>query len=196
MNRIGLISIGILVALCVFFFAMWRGASGEKERLQANQNALLEKNEFYRTEAEHNAASVEALTLSKREIEKYNADLVKTCDELNVSLRRMISASVSGIRSDYHIEGELREKSVTVHDTAQTMKCMDYDSPHLSFSACVDSSSFVVADIVTRDTINSIVHGVPHKFLFFKWGIKEVRQEVFSTNPNTHIVYTQLIEKE
>lgn len=194
-KKITLSALAILLFLCVLFFLMWRKTEGERDRLQKNQNTLLEKVDYYKTEAGRNAASVAALTLSKREIQEYNKDLVRTCDELNISLRRMISASTTGIASNYRLSGFMRD-SVIIHDTIDTAKCFDYSDPHLSFSCCVDSSSYLVADIETRDTIKSILHRVPRKFLFIKFGTKSIRQEILSTNPSTHIICTELIENK
>ena len=66
----------ILIALCGLLmaatFGLWAYCSNlkaEKERLDGNQTALLEKVEFYQTESGKSAASVQALTLSKSEME-------------------------------------------------------------------------------------------------------------------------------
>ena len=73
---------------------------------------------------------------------------------------------------------------------------MDYDDSYLTFSACVDSAGMYVADIVSRDTVTAIVHRIPRRFLFFKFGTKEVRQEVYCANPRTQIITTQYVEKK
>lgn len=197
LTKIGVSAITILLILCGIFFWLWRGTEVERQRLQSNQNTLLEKVDYYQTEANHNAASVAALTLTNKEIKAYNQELVKTCDELNISIRRLISASMTGMQSNYHIQGDLKPIVVS-RDSASidTARCMNYYDPHLSFTCCVDSSDFIVADIQTRDTIKSVLHRVPRKFLWFKFGTKEVRQEIFSTNPNTHIICSELIEKK
>ena len=44
------------------------------------------------------------------------------------------------------------------------------------------------------DTIIQIVHRVPRKFLFIRYGTKGIRQEIVSANPHTHIVSARYIE--
>ena len=44
------------------------------------------------------------------------------------------------------------------------------------------------------DTLHQIVHRVPRKFLFFRFGTKAIRQEIVSSNPHTKIVYSEYIE--
>ncbi len=43
------------------------------------------------------------------------------------------------------------------------------------------------------DTLRQIVHRIPHRFLFIRWGTKALRQEIRSSNPSTRIVYTEYV---
>lgn len=190
---LGYILCAIVLVLAWLLFSQERA---EKERYKANQTALLSDVAYYKTENERNVASVRALTLTKSEIETYNKNLAERCDELEISLRRLISANITNMQTDYHLVGELRDSIVLRYNTIDTLRCMDYDDSYLTFSACVDSAGMYVADIVSRDTVTAIVHRIPRRFLFFKFGTKEVRQEVYCANPRTQIITTQYIEKK
>lgn len=190
---LGYILCAIVLVLAWFLFSQERA---EKERYKANQTALLSDVAYYKTENERNVASVRALTLTKNEIETYNKNLADRCDELEISLRRLISANITNMQTDYHLVGELRDSLVLRYDTIDTLRCMDYDDSYLTFSACVDSAGMYVADIISRDTVTAIVHRIPRRFLFFKFGTKEVRQEVYCANPRTQIITTQYVEKK
>ena len=186
----------VCAILIIIILMMYKREHTEKERYKANQTALLSDVAFYKTENERNVASVRALTLTKSEIETYNKNLAERCDELEISLRRLISANITNMQTDYHLVGELRDSLVLRYNTIDTLRCMDYDDSYLTFSACVDSAGMYVADIVSRDTVTAIVHRIPRRFLFFKFGTKEVRQEVYCANPRTQIITTQYIEKK
>ena len=186
----------ICVLAIILAFLMFLREHNEKERYKANQTALLSDVAYYKTENERNVASVRALTLTKNEIETYNKNLAERCDELEISLRRLISANITNMQTDYHLVGELRDSLVLRYNTIDTLRCMDYDDSYLTFSACVDSAGMYVADIVSRDTVTAIVHRIPRRFLFFKFGTKEVRQEVYCANPRTQIITTQYVEKK
>ena len=190
---LGYILCAIVLVLAWLLFSQERA---EKERYKANQTALLSDVAYYKTENERNVASVRALTLTKSEIETYNKNLAERCDELEISLRRLISANITNMQTDYHLVGEMRDSLVLRYNTIDTLRCMDYDDSYLTFSACVDSAGMYVADIVSRDTVTAIVHRIPRRFLFFKFGTKEVRQEVYCANPRTQIITTQYIEKK
>lgn len=190
---LGYILCAIVLVLAWLMFSQERA---EKERYKANQTALLSDVAYYKTENERNVASVRALTLTKSEIETYNKNLAERCDELEISLRRLISANITNMQTDYHLVGELRDSLVIRYDTIDTLRCMDYDDTYLSFVACVDTAGMYVADIISRDTVTAIVHRIPRRFLFFKFGTKEVRQEVHCANPHTKIITTEYIEKK
>jgi hypothetical protein len=190
---LGYILCAIVLVLAWLLFSQERA---EKERYKANQTALLSDVAYYKTENERNVASVRALTLTKNEIETYNKNLAERCDELEISLRRLISANITNMHTDYHLVGELRDSLILRYNTIDTLRCMDYDDSYLTFSACVDSAGMYVADIVSRDTVTAIVHRIPRRFLFFKFGTKEVRQEVYCSNPRTQIITTQYVEKK
>lgn len=190
---LGYILCAIVLVLAWLLFSQERA---EKERYKANQTALLSDVAYYKTENERNVASVRALTLTKSEIETYNKNLAERCDELEISLRRLISANITNMQTDYHLVGELRDSLVLRYNTIDTLRCMDYDDSYLTFSACVDSVGMYVADIISRDTVTAIVHRIPRRFLFFKFGTKEVRQEVHCANPRTKIITTQYVEKK
>ena len=54
-----------------------------------------------------------------------------------------------------------------------------------------DSLSYAVHSV---DTLHQVVHRVPRKFWIIRYGTKAIRQEVWSSNPNTELVYTEYIE--
>lgn len=48
-------------------------------------------------------------------------------------------------------------------------------------------------EIHSIDTLHQVVHRVPRRFLFFRWGTKALRQEIHSSNPSTRIIYTDYV---
>lgn len=54
----------------------------------------------------------------------------------------------------------------------------------------------VACRIESRDTLRQIVHRIPRRFLFIRWGTKALRQEIISSNPHTRIVYSEYIRIE
>lgn len=164
----------------------------EKNRLANNQEALLTDVEFYRTEAGYFAASVQRLELSKSELEKYNDELVSTVKDLNVKIKRIQAASTTATESKYEIETVVKD-SIIYRDRPVTLQAINYSDPWITLAGVIDSSLFK-GNINTRDTLVQVVHRIPKRFWFIKWGTKAIKQEVVSKNPHSSITYTEYIE--
>lgn len=166
----------------------------EKERLADNQEALLTDMETYKTEAGKNAASVLRLELSKSELEKHNKDLTQTVSDLKIKISRIQSASTTATNTDYSITTPVRD-SIVYRDRLipDTLKKIVYNDAWLDLDGTIQKGIFS-GNIQSRDTLIQIVHRIPKKFLFFKWGTKAIMQEVTSKNPHSNIIFTQYLE--
>jgi hypothetical protein len=164
----------------------------EKNRLSSNQEALLSDIEFYKTEAGNNAASVQKLELSKSELEKYCEDLTKTVKDLNIKVSRIQAASTTVTQSDYQIVTMVKD-SIVYRDKPVTLQAINFKDPWIDMAGVIDSGVFS-GNISTRDTLVQVIHRVPKKFWFIKYGTKAIRQEIVTKNPHSNIVYTEYIE--
>ena len=45
--------------------------------------------------------------------------------------------------------------------------------------------------ITAVDTLDIIVHRIPKRFLFFRFGCKQVRMDIISRNPHTRLTYAR-----
>lgn len=87
MNKYLIIICVVLGIVSTTLFSYVGKLKDEKERLSGNQQALMEKIEFYQTEAGKSAASVQKLELSKSELEEHCSDLMQTIDQLNIKVK-------------------------------------------------------------------------------------------------------------
>jgi hypothetical protein len=55
-------------------------------------------------------------------------------------------------------------------------------------------NNVVECTIESVDTLRQVIHRVPRRFLFFRYGTRAIRQEIVSSNPHTRIVYADYIE--
>lgn len=188
----------LIIALCVSFaviaFLSNRISSikEERDRLDRNQTALLADVDYYKSESGKNAASVQALELSKSELEKHCDELVKTVDDLNLKIKRIQSASTTATQTDVPIKAEVRD-SIVYRDRIDTLKRITFDDPWVRLDGTIEKDTFT-GKINVSDTLIQVVHRVPKKFWFIRWGTKAIRQEIRSSNPYTKIVYSEYIE--
>lgn len=197
----GLIGLVIILALALTVMTRINQSNvKEKERLKENQDALLSEIKFYRTTDSLSAASVQRITLSKGELREHRRDLLNIFDNLDIKVIRVKTASTTRIKSSSKIRTPIRDSirildpiPYTTKKRIDTLRCINYADKWLTISGCQENDEFI-GMIESRNTIDQIVHRVPRKFLFFKWGTKAIRQEVVSRNPNSIIIFTEYLE--
>jgi len=185
--------IGVLVLFLIASVVALRKARAEKERLEANQTALLSQVEYYTTKNGKSAADVRKLTLTVDELKQYNATLKKTADDLGIKLKRVQSASTTGVRTEVKFITQVRDSIVYRDSIIVPVKAFAWSDPWTDVQGVIERDS-VDLSVQSVDTLTTIVHKIPHKFWFIKWGCKAIKQTVVSSNPHTKITYTEYIE--
>lgn len=197
MKRV-LIKAGVAMIVLLAFIFLWnryRSARKECERLAANQRTLLSDVDFYRTRDSLSAAGVERLTLTNREFRRYAGELERTVEDLQLKVRRLQAASRTAVSTAYPVEVRLRD-TVILRDTVaveDTLRRLHYVNPWLTLDGLISDTVFR-GRIESRDTLVQVVHRVPRRFWFIRWGTKAIRQEVTTRNPYSRITYTEYIE--
>ena len=193
MSRAFLIVIIVLLLLVGGLSHRLQKACAERDRLEDNQAALLSQVEYWTTENGKHAADVLKLSLTVDELKQTNAALKKTTDDLGIKLKRVQSASTTGVKTEVKFITQVRDSIVYRDSIVVPVKAFTWRDPWTDVTGVIerDSVDLLVSSV---DTLTTIVHKVPHKFWFIKWGCKAVKQTVVSSNPHTKITYTEYIE--
>ena len=186
-------TIVILAALLIAHIATLRKVRAEKERLEANQTALLSQVEYWTTKSGKSAADVRKLTLTANELKQSNAALKKTADDLGIKLKRVQSASTTGVKTEVKFITQVRDSIVYRDSIIVPVKAFTWSDPWTDVTGVIERDS-VDLSVSSVDTLTTIVHKIPHKFWFIKWGCKAIKQTVVSSNPHTNITYNEYIE--
>ena len=177
-------------ALCVTAVAVWGFMRHrDAERLENNQTALTEQIYLYRTSLDESAASVRALQLRCGEYERICAEDAARIRDLGIKIKRLESAAKSAVRTEVEVVAPLRD-TIILRDTLRLFRWRD---PWVEVEGLIGYDS-VECRVVSVDTLRQVVHRVPRRFLFIKYGVKAIRQEVICTNPHSQIVYSEYIE--
>jgi len=193
MNKYLIIACVILAAMCAVLYGINDGLRSEKKRLTGNQQALMDEVEFYQSEAGKSAASVQRLELSYKELSD-NYDLVcKTADDLRVKLKRIQATSTTETKTEIQIQTIVKDSIVFRDGALDSIKAIRWSDPWVTVQGEIDNRNLSL-NVSSADTLVQIVHRVPKRFLFFRWGTKAIRQEITSKNPHTQIVYSEYIE--
>ena len=165
----------------------------ENQRLKRNQHVLLSDVELYKTRAGESAASIEVLQLTLNEFREHRAEDAQRIKELGIKLRRAESYALSVTQSDYGATLPLRD-TIIVRDTIRdTVRIFEGGDKWSTIRGIIDADS-VKYSLHSVDTLYQVVHRVPRKFWFIRFGTKAIRQEIVSSNPNTQLVYSEYIE--
>ena len=176
-----------------------RSARQEIGRLRQNQRALTEQLIHYRTRAGAEAASSRALRLRCAEYEQLRADDARRIRELGIRIRRLEAAATLVSRQQTEAAAPLRDTVVVqaagraIAPTLDTVRLFRWSDGWCSVEGQIGRDS-VQCRVESIDTLRQIVHRVPRKFLFIRWGTKALRQEIVPANPHTRIVYAEYVQ--
>ena len=169
----------------------------EQRRLQNNNHSLLQRVEYYRTSADESAASVQALRLKVGEYEELLAADAEKIRAIGVKLRRLESVSKSVVETDVAVKTPLRD-TVIIRDTLlqiDTLRLFRWNDSWVTVDGVISADS-VECRVQSVDTLHQIVHRIPRRFLFIKYGTKALRPEIISSNPHSKIVFSEYIKIE
>lgn len=166
----------------------------ENARLENNNYALIESVKTYRTKADESAASVQVLRLKVGEYEELRAADAERIRKLKIKLKRLESASKSVTKTAVDITVPLRDTvilrdTLRLHDTVRLFRWRD---SWVTVDGVIDNHS-VSCSVSSVDTLHQIIHRIPRRFLFFRYGTKAIRQEIVSSNPHTEVIYSEVV---
>lgn len=196
MKKYLLIACVILAVLCASLLGAVRELTQEKDRLTGNQEALMEEVQYYQDEAGRQAASVQRLELSKSELEAYNGELTQRIEDLNIKLKRVQAATTTATQTNVEIKTIIKDAIIYVDTGMLVLPAIKWQDPWVNVDGIIKPDSTVDLSIQSVDTLFQVVHRVPKKFWFIKYGTKAIRQEITSSNPHTKIVCSEYIELE
>lgn len=175
---------------------------GEAERTKENQDILLHNGrvEIGRTQSGRPRASVSAITLKTSDL-KCNPDslLAVNRKELKIKNSRIMAAATTSTTTQVDVKAAIQ---AVPHDTCSRLsgsyrppdvsQTVSWSDPWITLRGEIEGDSMQM-HIESRDTLQMIVHRVPKKFLFFRYGTKGVRMEVVGQNPHSQLSYPRII---
>lgn len=175
---------GVIVALFIALFIVINintKIRTDRDRLQNNQSSLLETVKHYKYADSLNAVSVSALQLKVSELKKYRAEDSKLIKELKIRPKDV----------EYITKTEIVTRDSLVY-VIDSVGCFRYSDKWLKVDACVNDSSMIIQ---SRDSIAQVLHPVyKHRFLWWRWGLKGVQQDIINFNPRSKIEYSEVIK--
>lgn len=180
----------IMSAVIMLLIGRNRRISEENSRLQQNITVLHSGMESYRTSLGQSVAQVGQLELTVKELKAYNADLNERLEQMQLKLHRVESLSLNVVTTTVQFSTPL-EKAL-IHPKQHPTRSFKWQDPWSMVKGVVGPDS-VQCSIQHNDTLDQVMYRVPKKFLFIKYGTKEIRQVISARDPKSTIVYSEYI---
>lgn len=195
------IACAVLVLVVVLMGARISHQHDNVTRLESNQAALLDTCLRYQTKSKAAAASVVVLELKKKELEESCTHLTAELKDMGIKLKRAEAIAQNATKTEIQIKTVIKDSIVYVRDTSgvghlDTTQTFHWKDGWIELLGKIGKDGVLDARVTSCDTLTQVVHRVPHKWWFFKWGCKEIRQEIKSSNPHTKIVYSEYVTVE
>ena len=188
----------VFAGLALLAFRAYSDMKADRDRLKENQSLLLHNGEveIKQTNTGCSQASVPALTLRPSEFRRSGDTLLRTAKAAGIKTSRISEAATAATTT--HVDFDARVFRTVVHDTLRdTVLCpvsplpaLSWNDPWVSLSGTIADSIFH-GSLTSNDTLDIIVHRIPKRFLFFRFGCKQVRMDIISRNPHTRLTYAR-----
>lgn len=184
MNKITLYACIVLSVSLALLIRRVNVLSKKLEISKSNEIALREGVTYYKTADSLNVASMQLLKTTTSQLKQHNADLVKDIERLNLKLKRVESISTYPVTVTGKVESRLKDTIIL----SIPQKKFTFADGYLIQKGIVLNNDIIKAEYTYRDTIVAVVHRVPKKIWFIRWGTKAIRIEAYSKNPRASIV--------
>lgn len=191
LKKVFIIAAAVIVTCMLITIAMQdrkiEKLTAERDRYQANTEALLEQTQTYKVRDSLNAARVGTLELTVKELEKYRAEDAKLAQDLkrkNEDLERLNKAQMKTIEQLRCVPHDTVIQVDSVYITAKAVHCGD---EWYKFDGLVTEDEFK-GTLQTWDEL-VLTETVQYKRFLF-WRTKKVKDrslEAVSKNPHTEI---------
>lgn len=171
-----------------------RTLRAENQRLNQNIATLTTDVEIYRTRSGESAAEVRSLRLRQSELEQTNEELSDQIRELKIRLRHINSLATATTQTEVEFGTQIPD-SVLHRPIVDTLRLPLFTDSWNSLQATLIGNR-IEGRFTSIDTLRQVVYRIPHRFLFIRYGTKELRQVITSSNPSTRLVYSSHITIE
>lgn len=195
-NRILLIA---LASAVIATMLLWRRASrleSERDRYRQNTETLLADIERRQIDSTRMALDVRTLRLTVAEFEEYRAEDAELIRRLGLRIKDLEAAARHHMEVEAQITAPLRD-SVIMRDTVFVpVKNVEMINPHIEFRGIIADNT-LRADVRIPVTLHqAIAVEYKHKFLWWRWKVKGIRQIITSDNPYVEVKYSEYIRVE
>lgn len=179
----------ILIAIIVALSARLKKVTADRNVQRKNVETLFTSVESYKVQDSLQAATIGDLQLTLKQYKQFRAEDAQLISNLKVDNKRLQGVVTTQTESYYQHAAALRDSVkmliTKVPDSIKVpiiVKTANFADAWHSLNIVIDGDSLNYR-LRTKESLIITNHVVPKKFLWFKFGCKEVRTDVVSKNP-------------
>lgn len=192
MKKVYIIAAGILIiliAIIVALSARLKKVKADRDVQRKNVETLFTSVESYKVQDSLQAATIGDLQLTLKQYKQFRAEDAQLISSLKVDNKRLQRVVTTQTESYYQHTAALRDSVkmliTKVPDSIKVpiiVKTANFADKWHSLNIVIDGDSLNYR-LRTKESLIITNHVVPKRFLWFKFGCKEVRTDVVSKNP-------------
>lgn len=192
MKKAYIIAAGILIILITIIIALsarLKKVKADRDVQRKNVETLFTSVESYKIQDSLQAATIGDLQLTLKQYKQFRAEDAQLISSLKVDNKRLQGVVTTQTESYYQHTAALRDSVkmliTKVPDSIKVpiiVKTANFADAWHSLNIVIDGDSLNYR-LRTKESLIITNHVVPKKFLWFKFGCKEVRTDVVSKNP-------------
>ena len=179
----------ILIAIIVALSARLKKVKADRDVQRKNVETLFTSVESYKVQDSLQAATIGDLQLTLKQYKQFRAEDAQLISSLKVDNKRLQGVVTTQTESYYQHTAALRDSvkmlTTKVPDSIKVpiiVKTANFADAWHSLNIVIDGDSLNYR-LRTKESLIITNHVVPKRFLWFKFGCKEVRTDVVSKNP-------------
>ena len=179
----------ILIAIIVALSARLKNVKADLDVQRKNVETLFTSVESYKVQDSLQAATIGDLQLTLKQYKQFRAEDAQLISSLKVDNKRLQGVVTTQTESYYQHTAALRDSvkmlTTKVPDSIKVpiiVKTANFADAWHSLNIVIDGDSLTYR-LRTKESLIITNHVVPKRFLWFKFGCKEVRTDVVSKNP-------------
>ena len=179
----------ILIAIIIALSARLKKVTADRNVQRKNVETLFTSVESYKVQDSLQAATIGDLQLTLNQYKQFRAEDAQLISSLKVDNKRLQGVVTTQTESYYQHTAALRDSVkmlvTKVPDSIKVpiiVKTANFADAWHSLNIVIDGDSLNYR-LRTKESLIITNHVVPKKFLWFKFGCKEVRTDVVSKNP-------------
>lgn len=179
----------VLASAVVILLKRLKAVTDDRDIQRKNVEVLFADVSNYKVRDSLNAATIGELQLSLSQYKKFRAEDAALIADLKLDNKRLNSVVSTQSENYYRKTVELRDSLIHIsrnlHDSIKVpifAKVANYSDKWHTLLIAVQGDS-VSYSLKTMEQLLIVNHVVPKRFLFFKWGCKEIKTDVVSKSP-------------